>query len=117
MLLRAISLPAHGALELTAGLAVGILPLALGLGPVAIAVGVFAGAVMVGLALGASVPLGERTLPVAAHAAYDRIIAAALLAVGAGAAIAGNLTALTFFAVAGALYAALIAATRYTRTA
>lgn len=113
MLLRAISLPTHGALELAVGLAVATTPLALGFTPAAIVMAVFLGAVMVGLALGASAPRESRTLPVSAHAAYDKAVAGALLAAGIGAAIAGSFELCAFFAGAGLVYAALIAGTRY----
>ncbi|HEV2074626.1 MAG TPA: hypothetical protein VGR10_00135, partial [Thermoleophilaceae bacterium] len=121
MLLRAISLPMHGALELVVAMAVGVLPIALGLGPAAIAAGVLLGAVMVGLALGASAPAAASavpapSLPVHAHAAYDKLLAGVLVAIGAGAALAGDSAALVF-AGAGLAYAALIASTRYTRLA
>lgn len=113
MLLRAISLPTHGALELAAGLAVAVTPLALGFSPAAIVVGVFLGAIMIGLGLGASAPGGTPKLPVRAHAAYDKLLAAALVATGIGAAIAGSVELFAFFALAGLVYAGLIAATRY----
>lgn len=113
MLLRAISLPTHGALELAAGLAVAVTPLALDFSPAGIVVAVFLGAVMIGLALGASAPSGTSALPVNAHAAYDRLLAAAMVATGAGAAIVGEFELFAFFAVAGLIYAGLIAVTRY----
>ncbi len=114
MLLRAIPLPVHGALELAAGLAVAIVPIALGFAPAGVVVAVSLGVIMVGLALAASAPRGASALPIRAHATYDRLLAAALLAFALGAAIAGNLQALVFFAVAGLGYAGLVAATRYT---
>ena len=52
-------------------------------------------------------------MPVTAHAMYDRLLAAALLATGVGAGIAGNVEALAFFAAAAVTYGALIAVTRY----
>lgn len=117
MLLRAISLPTHGAFELTVGLAVALGPIALGLSPAGIAASVFVGAVMVGLALAASAPRGVDALPVSAHAAYDKFLVAVLGASAVGAAIAANVPAMAFFAAAAALYALLVAATRYTATA
>jgi hypothetical protein len=113
MLLRAISLPTHGALELAAGLAVAVTPLALGFTPAAVVAAVFLGAVMVGLALGASAPRGTPTVPVRAHAAYDKLLAAALVATGLGAAIVGSVELFAFFVVAGLAYGGLIAVTRY----
>lgn len=117
MLLRAISLPTHGALELAAGLAVGIVPIALGFSPAGILASVFLGAIMVGLALAASAPGGFAALPVASHATFDKFLVAALGATALGAGIAGNAQALVFFAAAALLYAGLVAATRYTARA
>lgn len=113
MLLRAISLPTHGALELAVGLAVAVTPLALGFTPAAVVLAVFLGVVMIGLALGASAPREAATLPVGAHAAYDKFLAAALGAAGVGALVAGSVQLFAFFAGAGLVYAALIATTRY----
>lgn len=117
MLLRTIPLPTHGALELAAGLAVGIVPIFLGFSPAGILAAVFVGAIMVGLALAASAPGGVAALPVAAHASFDKLLAAALGATAVGAAIAGNVPALAFFAAAALLYAGLVSATRYTARA
>jgi hypothetical protein len=114
MLLRAISLPTHGALELAAGLTVAIGPIALGLSPAGVVASVFVGAVMIGLALAASAPRGADALAVAAHATYDKLLVALLAATAAGAAIAGSVPAMAFFAGAAALYALLVTATRYT---
>ena len=114
MLLRAISLPTHGALELAAGLAVAIVPIALGVGVAGVLFAAFLGVVMVGLALAAAAPGGTAALPVSAHAMYDKFLAAGLLAIAVGAGIAGNGQALIFFAAAAAIYGALIAVTRYT---
>lgn len=114
MVLRAISLPTHGALELVAGLAVAIVPIVLGVGAAGAIFAVFLGVVMIGMALGAAAPGGTAAVPVTAHAVYDRLLAGALLATGVGAGIAGNLEALAFFAAAAVLYGALIAVTRYT---
>ena len=103
----------HGALELVTGLAVAIVPLALGMGAAGAMFAIFLGVLMVGLALGAAAPGGTAAVPVTAHAMYDRLLAAALLATGVGAGIAGNVEALAFFAAAAVAYGALIAVTRY----
>ena len=113
MLLRAISFPTHGALELVTGLAVAIVPLALGVGAAGAVFAIFLGVLMIGLALGAAAPGGTTAVPVTAHAVYDRLLAAALLATGVGAGIAGNVEALSFFVAAAVVYGALIALTRY----
>jgi len=117
MLLRAISLPTHGALELAVGLAVGIAPIALGFSPAGIVASVFLGAIMVGLALAASAPGGVAALPVASHATCDKFLVAALGATALGAGIAGNVPALALFATAALIYAGLVATTRCTARA
>ncbi len=114
MLLRAIPLPVNGALKLAGGLAVAIVPIALGFGVVGVILAVFLGAVIVGLALGASAPGGLEAVPVSAQAAYDKLLAAALAATALGAGIAGSLEAFAFFGLAAAGYAALIGFARYT---
>lgn len=104
----------HGAVELAAGLAVGIAPVAIGFPPGGIVAAVFLGATMVGLALATTAPAGSGAVPIRTHATYDKLLAGLLLATGIGAGIAGNPGALAFFTVAAAGYALLIAATRYT---
>jgi hypothetical protein len=117
MLLRAIPLSLNGALKMLGGLAVAIVPIALGIGAPAIIFAIFLGTVMIGLALGASAPGGTDAVPASAQASYDRLLAAALLATGIGAGIAGNLPAFLFFGAVAAAYAALIATTRYVPSA
>jgi hypothetical protein len=117
MFLRPISFPTHGALELAAGLAVGIVPVAIGVPPAGIIAAVFLGATMIGLALGASAPSGSARVPIRAHASYDKLLAGLLLATAIGAGIAGNPGAFAFFAAAAAGYTLLIVATRYTAPA
>ncbi len=117
MLLRVISLPTHGALELAVALAVAIGPIALGLDPAGVLIAVFVGALMAGLAINAGAPRGPGSLPVSAHASYDKLLALALLLIGVAAGLLGYTGALVFFAAASAVHAVLIAATRYTAAA
>lgn len=113
MLLRAISLPVHGALELAVGLAVAAAPFALSFGEAGLLAGVFLGMTIAGVALGASLADGRGTVSIAAHAAYDRALATALLGAAVLTAVAGDPAATGSFAAAGAAQIALIAATRY----
>ncbi len=117
MLLRLIPLPVHGALELTLGMAVAAAPFALGLGAAGIVAGVFLGTTLMGLALGAGVGDGAGAVSLAAHAAYDRALAVGLLGAGALTALAAEPRAAALFAAAGLAQLALIAVTRYSRSA
>ena len=111
--LRLIPLPIHSALEMHAGLALGVAPFALGLGTTAAFVGVAAGVLIVGLAL-QSLDTGDGApVHVAAHLAADQGIALGLAAGGAVMAAAGQPAAATLFAVAAGLQLVLILTTRY----
>ena len=108
-MLRRLSLPAHGAVELSLGLALIAAPFALGLGPAGLVACLTAGALITGLGLSAE-------MPISAHMAADTAVAMAMLAaavvVSAGDAFAGGL-----LATAAAAELALGACTRWTRRA
>ena len=109
---RLISLPLHAALEIALATAVMASPFVFGLGPAALVTAVAIGAVLMGLALGAS-GSGRGSIPVSAHAAYDGGIAVGLIGAGILLGIAGDATALVVLATAGLLQTALSASTRY----
>jgi hypothetical protein len=108
-MLRRLSLPAHGALELLLGVALIAVPFALELGPAGLVACLTAGALVTGLGLGGEMPLS-------AHMAADTAVALAMLgaavAVSSADAVAGGVLAA---AAAGEL--ALGACTRWTRRA
>jgi hypothetical protein len=104
---RRLSLPAHGLLELIAGLALIGAPLVLGLGLVPLTAGIAAGALMAGLAL-------ADDLPISAHMAADMALGGVLLAAAVLLAPAEP-TAATLLALGAAAELALSAATRWTR--
>ena len=104
---RRLSLPAHGLLELIAGLALIGAPLVLGLGLVPLTAGIAAGALMAGLAL-------ADDLPISAHMAADMALGGALLAAAVLLA-PSEPTAATLLALGAAAELALSAATRWTR--
>src|SRR3954453_1742039 len=110
---RLISFPVHTALELAAGFAIMALPLVLGLGAAAAMTAVILGAAIVSLALAGTAVEGRGTLPLSAHAAYDRGLAVGLIVAGAILGIAGNPGAVAFFVVAGGVLLALSSVTRY----
>jgi hypothetical protein len=103
----------HSAIEIALATAVMTAPFVFGLGPAALVTAVVIGAILMGLALGAS-GTGRGSIPVSAHEAYDGGIALGLVAAGVMLGIAGDTTALVVLAVAGILQVALAAATRYT---
>ena len=109
---RLISLPFHGALELTVGLATMAAPFALGFGGAATVVAVVVGALVVGLALSASVA-ESGTIDIAAHYAYDLGLAVGLMGAGVVFAIAGDTAAAVWFVSASAAQLALNLTTRY----
>jgi hypothetical protein len=104
---RRLSLPAHGLIELIAGLALIGAPLVLGLGLVPLTAGIAAGALMAGLAL-------ADDLPISAHMAADMALGGVLLAAAVLLAPAEP-TAATLLALGAAAELALSAATRWTR--
>src|SRR4051812_21498503 len=109
---RLISFPVHTALESAVGFAVMALPLALGLGAAAAMTAVILGAAIVGLAFAGTAAEGRGTLPLSAHAAYDRGLALGLIVAGVILGIAGNAGAAGFFAVSGLVLLALLSITR-----
>jgi hypothetical protein len=117
--LRLISLPVHGALELAVGFFTMAAPVALGLSPAAAVIGVVTGALVVGLALsstGAEAD-GRRTLPIAAHHAFDYGVALGLLGAAAVIGLAGDGLAASVFAVSALAQLALNLTTRYSQRA
>ena len=109
---RLISLPLHSAIEIALATAVMAAPFVFGLGPAALVTAVVIGALLMGLALGAS-GTGRGSIPVSAHAAYDSGIAFGLVAAGVMLGFAGDGTALLVLVAAGVLQMALNVATRY----
>ena len=108
---RAISLPAHSALEMFAGPAIMVAPFALGFGPAATAVAVAIGALLIGLALSNE---GRSTISLAAHRELDYALAVAALAAGAALGLAtGIWNEAIFLAGVGAALAALTVGTRF----
>lgn len=103
----------HSAIEIGLATAVMTAPFVFGLGPAALVTSVAIGAILMGLALGAS-GTGRGSIPVSAHAAYDGGIAIGLVAAGVMLGIAGDTSALLVLAAAGVLQVALTASTRYT---
>jgi hypothetical protein len=111
---RQLSIDLHSAIELMIGVVLILAPFAIGLPPAAIAFSIPVGALILGLALTASEPGARGSLPLSAHAAYDRGFGVGLLAAGIAFGVIGGLGSLAFFLIAGALELLLAATTRYT---
>ena len=107
-MLRRLSLPEHGAVELLVGVALIAAPFMLGFGPAALLASMAAGAILAGLAL-------SDTLPISTHMAADTLAAAALVGVAVVLAAGGENLAAGILAAAGAGELALGMATRWTR--
>jgi hypothetical protein len=106
-MLRRLSLPEHGAVELLIGVALIALPIVLGFGPAGLLASMAAGAVIVGLAVGDAA--------ISTHMAGDAAVSAALLAAAVALAAHGDTVAAGILAAAGAGELALGMATRWTR--
>jgi hypothetical protein len=114
--LRLISLPAHSAFEFATGVATMAAPFVFGFEPAGTVIAVVIGALIAGLALAAT--SDERgSLPIAAHFAFDRGLVIGLLFAGVLLALAGDVAAATFLAVAGVVQLALSVTTRYSAPA
>jgi hypothetical protein len=107
-MLRRLSLPEHGAVELVIGVALIAAPFVLGFGPVGLLASMTAGALLAGLAISDS-------LPIATHMAADMLVAAASIALALVLGAAGETAAAGILAAAGAGELALGMATRWTR--
>jgi hypothetical protein len=114
--LRLISLPAHGAVELLAGLFAMVAPFLFGFTPGGTVASVAIGALIVGLSL-ATASTAQGSLPIATHFAFDRGIVIALVGAGFVVALAGDAAAALFLAITGAALLALSLTTRYSATA
>jgi len=107
-MIRRLSLPEHGALELLAGLALLAAPFVLGFGPGGLIASLAAGTVLVGLGLGEGASIS-------AHMTADALLAGALIGAGLALAASGDRMAGALLAAAAAGELALSLGTRWTR--
>jgi hypothetical protein len=110
---RLISLPTHGAVELTLGVALMAAPFVLGFGAAGTLVGLVVGALIVGLALQAAVA-DTGTVDIAAHRAYDVGLTFGLIGAGLLLAVSGDARAAVVLLAVAAVQLGLNATTRYT---
>jgi hypothetical protein len=113
---RLIAAPTRAALLMVAGFVLMVAPLALDLSGAAIATGVLLGVVTVGLGLSGTASEGRGTLPISAHALYDRALAVGLIATALIFGAVGEGAALVFFTAAGIATLILALVTRYSGT-
>ena len=109
-MLRRLSLPEHGAVELVVGLGLIAAPLLLGFGPAGLLASMAAGAILVGLGL-------TEGLPISANMTSDIAVALGLMAVSVALAGGGERAAGGLLAAAAASELALSLGTRWTRRA
>jgi hypothetical protein len=107
-MLRRLSLPEHGAVELLVGVALIAAPFVLGFGPAGLLASMAAGAVLTGLALAEGLPVGS-------HMVADTFVSAALVGAALALAAGGETEAGGVLAAAAAGELALGMATRWTR--
>jgi hypothetical protein len=108
VMLRRLSLPEHGVVELLMGLALIAAPLTLGFGPAGLLASMAAGALLVGLGLGDG-------LAISAHMAADFALAMVLLTAAVALAASDDRAAGGLLAAAAACELALSVGTRWTR--
>jgi hypothetical protein len=111
--LRLIPLALRSGLLMLAGAGLIAAPFALGLGPAALVTAVAVGGIMVALGLAGTDTSGRGTLPVSAHAVYDRGIAVGLILTALLFGAASEAEAALMFGVAGAAALVVTTITRY----
>ena len=111
--LRLIPLALRSGLLVMAGTALIVAPFALGLSSAALVTAVGIGGVMVALGVAGTDTSGRGTIPVSAHAVYDRGIALGLVLVALMFAIAGEPDAALVFGTSGIAALVVTTITRY----
>ena len=113
---KAIPIGVHGALEVLAAPLLMVAPFVLGFGPLAGALSIALGILLIGLAVSIYGGEGDRgTVPLAAHAGLDQVLAAVTIGVGIALLLTGTATAGIFMVGFGSAHLALSASTRYSR--
>ena len=111
---RGFSLPAHGTVELLAGMAMIVAPVAFGFGAAGIVVSVLLGAILMGMGMTLTGRLGP---VIGWHSHFDSVFVLGTAIAALGLAVGGEKTAAVFLAVLVAIEAMLSFATRYVTTA
>jgi hypothetical protein len=114
-LFRAIPINVHAALEVAAAPLLIVAPFALGFDYLAGALSLALGILLIGLATSVYGDTARGNLPLSAHAGLDYTLAAATMAAGVIAGIAGDGVATIFLVGFGSAHMALTASTRFSR--
>jgi hypothetical protein len=112
-LLRLISPEARAGLLVAAGIGLIAGPALVGAGTAALVTGLVVGALAIELGIAGTATEGRGTLPISAHAVYDRGLALGLFVVAAIFGLSGERDAAPVFAGAGALALVVTSITRY----
>jgi len=107
---KGFSLPAHGTVELMAGMAALAAPVVFGFGAAGIVVSVVLGALLMGMGMSLQGRLGSA---VSWHGSFDSALVILTAVAALGLAIAGDRGAAVFLAVLVAIQALLTFTTRY----
>ncbi len=107
---RALSLPAHGAIEFLAGIVMMLTPVALLFSAPALIVSVVLGAILTGSALGLST---QRPQSVASHTHFDSAFLVITALAALALALAGQVAAVVLLSAIVVLQATLTFSTRY----
>ena len=91
-------------------------PTLLGAGPAALITGLVLGALAIELGVAGTASEGRGTLPISAHAVYDRALALGLFLAAGILGVTGETEAAPVFAAAGALALVVTSITRYSAT-
>jgi hypothetical protein len=110
---RLISPAARAGLLIAAGIGLIVAPALLGSGSAALIAGVVFGALAIELGLAGTASEGRGTLPISAHAVYDRALALGLFVAAAIFGLTSEPDAAPVFAAAGALTLVVTSITRY----
>ena len=112
---RAIPIHVHAALEVVAAPLLLVAPFALGFSYLAGGLSIALGILLIGLAASVYGDADRGSLPLSAHAGLDYTLAAATMAAGIVAGVAGDLVATVFLVGFGSAHMALTASTRFSR--
>jgi hypothetical protein len=110
---RLISPAARAGLLIAAGIGLIAAPALLGSGSAALITGLVVGALAIELGVAGTASEGRGTLPISAHAVYDRALAFGLFVAAAIFGLTGETDAAPVFAAAGALTLVVTSITRY----
>jgi hypothetical protein len=115
-LLRLISPAARAGVLVAAGVGLIAAPALVGAGAAALITGLVLGALAIELGIAGTATEGRGTLPISAHAVYDRGLAIGLFVTAAIFGLTGETDAAPVFAAAGALALLVTSITRYSAT-